>query len=276
MSLLIVDQEKCKKDGICAADCPTAIIKIDKQDGPRLIKNGEISCLHCGHCVAVCPHQALSHKEVPLESCTPIQKDLKISSDQAIQFLRSRRSIRKFKDKPVEKESLQQLIEIARYAPTGSNSQLIRWIVFSDADQIHHIAELVVDWIKAVMQKNPKAFAPYMSSIAAAWDLGFDTVLRQAPGLVLAWAPKEAGNGMVDITLALSYLELAAPTFGLGTCWAGILQGALKSRPEIRSALGLSEDIPYYYAMMIGYPKAKYYRLPERLPPRIELFNSDM
>ena len=72
------------------------------------------------------------------------------------------------------------------------------------------------------------------------------------------------------ITLALSYLELAAPTFGLGTCWAGILQGALKSRTEIRSALGLCEDMPHYYAMMIGYPKTKYYRLPERLPPRIE------
>ncbi len=268
--MLIVDQEKCRKDGICAADCPTAIIKIDKQEGPRIVPGGEMSCLRCGHCVAVCPHQALSHQEVPLESCTPIQKELRVTSDQAVQFLRSRRSIRKFKNKPVEKDILQQLIEIARYAPTGSNTQLVKWTVFSDADQIHSFAALVVDWMKGFLKKNNQALVPYMSSIAAAWDRGVDTVLRQAPGLIVASAPKEAGNGMVDITLALSYLELAAPTFGLGTCWAGLLQGALKSQPEIRSALGLTEEMRYYYAMMIGYPKAKYYRLPERKPPHIE------
>jgi nitroreductase len=41
--------------------------------------------------------------------------------------------------------------------------------------------------------------------------------------LVVASAPKEATNGMVDVTLALSYLDLLAPTMGLGTCWAGLL-----------------------------------------------------
>lgn len=269
--MLIVDQEKCKKDGICAADCPTAIIKIDKQDGPRLVKNGEISCLRCGHCVAVCPHQALSHKEVPLESCTPIHKDLKISSDQAIQFLRSRRSIRKFKDKSVAKESLQQLIEIARYAPTGSNSQMISWTVYTEADQLQVIAAKVIDWIKAVLAKDPQpANAPYMPTLAAAWDRGYDAVLRHAPGLIVASAPKEANNGMVDLTIALSYLDLAAPSFGLGTCWAGLLLGAMKSRPEIKATVGIPEHVPYFYPMMIGYPKAKYFRLPERLAPRIE------
>jgi len=271
MSLLIVDQDKCKKDGICAADCPTAIIKIDKQEGPRLVTGGEMSCLRCGHCVAVCPHQALSHKEVPMENCTPILKELKITSDQAVQFLRSRRSIRKFKDKPVEKESLQQLIEIARYAPTGSNSQMITWSAFTDADQIQAIAAKVIDWVKAVLAKDPQpAYAPYMPTLAVAWDRGYDAVLRQAPGLIVASAPKEANNGMVDLTIALTYLDLVAPRFGLGTCWAGLLLGAMKSRPEIKAAVGIPEDIPYFYPMMIGYPKAKYFRLPERLPPRIE------
>ncbi len=251
--MLIVDQEKCKKDGICAADCPTAIIKIDKQEGPRLVAGGEISCLRCGHCVAVCPHQALSHQEVPLEDCVNLQKTLKINADQAVQFLRSRRSVRKFKDKPVEREALQQLIEIARYAPTGSNSQLVTWTVFTDANQIQIIAAKVIDWIKGVLKKDPQpANAPYMPTLAAAWDLGYDAVLRHAPGLIVASAPKEANNGMVDLTLALSYLDLVAPTFGLGTCWAGLLQGAMKSRPEVKVAAGIPEHIPYHYPMMIG------------------------
>ena len=59
--------------------------------------------------------------------------------------------------------------------------------------------------------------------MVAGWDAGFDTVLRDAPVIVVASAPKEAMNGLGDVTLALSYLDLMAPTMGLGTCWAGLL-----------------------------------------------------
>jgi nitroreductase/NAD-dependent dihydropyrimidine dehydrogenase PreA subunit len=270
MTLLIVDNEKCKKDGICASDCPMAIIKIDKDVGPKIVPGGNVSCLRCGHCVAICPHGALSHQEVPLESCLPLQKEHVITTDQAIQFLRSRRSIRFFKDKPLEKDTLKRLIEIGRYAPTGSNSQLVEWTVFTNKEKIQEMAGLVIDWVKGILEKDPQpAFAPYLPTIAAAWDMGFDAVLRNAPGLILASAPKEAGNGLVDVTLALSYLELAAPSFGLGTCWAGILYGAMRSHPPIRKMLGLADNVPFYYPMMIGYSKPRYYRLPERKAPKI-------
>ena len=74
--------------------------------------------------------------------------------------------------------------------------------------------------------------------------MGFDAVLRDAPALVVASAPRAASNGMVDVTLALSYFELAAPTLGLGTCWAGLLEGALLSSSAARKALGLPEGHP--------------------------------
>jgi nitroreductase/NAD-dependent dihydropyrimidine dehydrogenase PreA subunit len=270
MNLLIVDNEKCKKDGICAADCPMAIIQVDKDNGPGIVPGGDAICIRCGHCVAVCPHGALSHQEVLLEDCEPLQKNLSISSDQTVQLLRSRRSTRVFKDKPIEKATLKRLIEIGRYAPTGSNSQLVEWTVFTDAAKIHEIAALVIDWMKGVLEKDQQpSYAPYMPTVAGAWDMGYDAVLRHAPGLIVAYAPKEAGNGMVDVTLALSYLELAAPSYGMGTCWAGMLQGAMRSQPSIKAALGLSDDYPFHYPMMIGYPKARYFRLPERKAPKI-------
>ena len=57
MGLLIVDESKCKRDGICARDCPTAIIKLkDKESYPAIVPGGESFCLVCGHCIAVCPH----------------------------------------------------------------------------------------------------------------------------------------------------------------------------------------------------------------------------
>jgi nitroreductase/NAD-dependent dihydropyrimidine dehydrogenase PreA subunit len=271
LELLNIDRDKCKKDGICAAECPMAIIQMDSEEGyPRLMPNTEEVCLRCGHCVAVCPHGALRHASIPMERCVSIQKDLAINREQAVQFLRSRRSVRLYKDKSVEKEIIQELIETARYAPTAGNRQMVNWQVITDQDKIHQLSELTVGWMRFILEKGPEAArAPYFHPIVTAWDKGMDKVLRNAPALVVAHAPKEAVNGMVDLTLALSYLELAAPTLGLGTCWAGLLQGALLSRPEIKEVLGLPENHPHHYPMMLGYTKPRYYRLPERKPPKI-------
>ncbi|MBW1779932.1 MAG: nitroreductase family protein [Deltaproteobacteria bacterium] len=270
MGLLIVDENKCKKDGICAGECPVAIIKLKKDGGfPELVPGGEEMCLVCGHCVAVCPHDALSHKQVPIEACPPIQKELEIDEKEAVQFLRSRRSIRFFKQEPPDKEKIQRLIEIARYAPTAGNGQLVEWLVLTDAATIKRLAGIAVDWMRKVLEQAPQSAPPYMPIVVRSWDMGFDAVLRDAPALVVASAPKEATNGMVDVTLALSYFELAAPKLGLGTCWAGLLEGALLYSSTAREALGLPHGHPYHYPMMVGYSKAKYYRLPQRKPPKI-------
>ena len=271
MELLNIDRDKCKKDGICAAECPMAIIQMDHGEGyPRLMPGTEEVCLRCGHCVAVCPHGALQHASIPTDRCPSIREDLTINREQTVQFLRSRRSVRLYKDKPVEQEKIQELIEIARYAPTAGNRQVVNWRVVTDQNKIHQLAELTVGWMRFIMEKGPEAArAPYFPAIVAAWDNGMDKVLRNAPALVVAHAPKEAASGMVDLTLALSYLELAAPSMGLGTCWAGLLQGALVYVPEVKKALGLPENHPHHFPMMLGYAKPRYYRLPERKPPKI-------
>lgn len=271
MGLLTIDKTKCKRDGLCAADCPTAIIHLkDKKSYPELVPGGDQMCLRCGHCVAVCPHGALSHAEVPLVDCPPIRKEAVVSHEQAVQFLRSRRSTRFFKDKPVTRATFQKLIDIARYAPTASNAQLVEWIVINDRDRVHDLAEKTIAWMRSVLEKDPQpASAPYMPMLVAAWDFGIDAVLRKAPAVVVAMAPRQDPNGMVDLTLALSYLELAAPSLGLGTCWAGLLQGALLSNRALGAEVGIPDGFPHHYPMMIGYAKARYYRLPERKKPKI-------
>jgi len=167
-------------------------------------------------------------------------------------------------------QKIRKLIETARYAPTASNAQVLEWLVFNDPAKIKEFAGQTVDWMRAVLQKNSHSpGASYLPLIVAAWDAGHDAVLRGAPVLVVASAPKEAGSGMVDISLALSYLELAATTFGLGTCWAGLLQGALQASSSLKEAIGIPAGHTHHYPMMLGYPKVKYFRLPERKPPKI-------
>jgi nitroreductase/NAD-dependent dihydropyrimidine dehydrogenase PreA subunit len=270
MRLLIIDETKCKKDGICARECPMVIIKLKDGNGfPEMVPAGEGICNHCGHCVAICPSGALSHAGVPIEKSPVIEKELEISEEQAVQFLRSRRSVRFFKKQPVEKEKLQRLIEIARYAPSGGNRQLVEWLVFTYADRIREIAGQTVEWMREVMAKAPQLVPPYFPLIIGAWDMGYNSVTWSAPALIVASAPKEANTGMIDVALALSYLDLAAQKLGLGTCWAGLVEGALKGSEAVRESVGLPDGHPYHYPMMVGYPKRKYTRLPERKAPKI-------
>ena len=271
MSWIVIDESKCQKDKLCVAECVRAIIRMKENDGfPEMVPGGEGFCILCGHCVAVCPHDALTHTHIPLEDCPPIQDDLVIDEGRAVQFLRSRRSVRKFKKSPVERDKITRLIEIARYAPTASNAQLVDWIVFDDPEKIRFLAEQTVGWMRETLERDPESREfPYLPLVIAAWDMGMDAVLKSAPALVIATCPQENRNGTVDVTLALSYLELAAPTLGLGTCWAGLFSAALRFSPPVREHAGIPETHTHFYPMMLGYNSIKYHRLPERRPPRI-------
>lgn len=76
MGLLTIDENKCKKDGICVRECPATIIHLPADDGyPDIVPGGEAMCLVCGHCVAVCPHGALSHSGVPIDDSPRIKRN---------------------------------------------------------------------------------------------------------------------------------------------------------------------------------------------------------
>lgn len=274
MAFLIVDESKCKckKDMICVAECTSGLIKLQEETGyPGIIPGGDNMCNRCGHCVAVCPNGALILSEIPGEDCPLIKPELIINEEQAVQFLRSRRSIRAYKDKPVEKEKIRRLIEIARYAPTGGNSQLVEWLVLTDKRKIHESASQTIEFFRRFIKENPRVLElnPYLSLFIEAWDAGYDLILWNAPVLVVASAPKESPTGMADLCIALSHLSLLAPTMGLGTCWTGLLQGAIISSPPLREFLGVPAEHTHLFPMILGYPKARYYRLPGRKPPKI-------
>ena len=272
MGLLIVDESKCKRDGICAQVCPSQIIVLKGDKGfPEIPAKFEAGCIQCGHCVAVCPHGALSHGELPSAACPPIDPALAPSEAQAEQFLRSRRSIRVFRDQVVEKEKIERLIEIARYAPTAGNSQRVRWRVVTDREIIAQAADLTVAYLRQVIDTRPKnSYPAYYPAIVAGHRAGRDPIMRRAPVLLVASNPPMASNGMVDIAVALANLELMASVLGRGTCWAGVVGTALMNAPRLKSLLALPEDHAHFYSMLLGYPRHRYQRLPERRPPVID------
>ncbi len=272
MPFLIVDESKCNGDGICAAECPMTLIRFEQgASHPSMIPGGEEACNRCGHCIAACPQGALSHSRIPVVDCPEIKPELMISEEQAVQFLRSRRSIRAYKDKPVEREEIKRLIRLAGYAPTGGNSQLVEWLVVTHKGKLHDISRLTIEAFRRDITERPQVLvsSPYLPIIVKAWETGHDSILWNAPVLVVASAPSNASTGMADVCIALSYLDLSAPTMGLGTCWAGLLHHAISSSTPLKEFLGVPAGHPYYFPVILGYQESKYYRLPGRKPPKI-------
>ncbi len=271
MAFLTIDETKCKQDGICAAECPRRIIiQEDDKSFPRVLQVDEANCMACGHCVAVCPHGALSVPGVDIEDCPEIENNLVLTWDQAEQFLRSRRSIRWFKDKAMDRGFLRQLIKIACCAPTASNAQNLHWTIIEGRDNLEPLSRKTINWMERVIEAQPDSpAANYFRRVVAGWATGYDGILRTAQTLIVPSAPKENTNGLVDLSIALAYLELAALPLGVGTCWAGLLRAAMLATPELVESMGLPEGHTWFYPMMIGYPKFKYHRLPERKAPVI-------
>jgi nitroreductase/NAD-dependent dihydropyrimidine dehydrogenase PreA subunit len=271
MNHFAINKEKCTRDGICAESCPMGLIE-RKDDGsfPAPTEDAEMLCVQCGHCVAVCPRGALSLKTIIPEQCPPIRKDWQLTPEQAEHFLRSRRSIRVYKDKQVEKKAISSLIEIARFAPSGHNSQPVQWLVIYDRAEIQKLAGMVIDWMWYMLKQQPDfANLLHMDRVVDRWQKGKDPVCRKAPHVIVAHASKQDRRAPVASTIALAYLELAAPSFELGACWAGYFNAAATSWLPMQKALALPEDHVSMGSMMIGYPKYKYHRLPPRKEPLI-------
>ncbi len=272
MSFLFVDPDKCKRDGICVSDCPAQIIELkNKSSVPDLISGGEELCINCGHCVAVCPTGAMSLRTMPSEKCPGLDKSLLPNNAQMDHFLRSRRSIRVYRDKPVEKKILESLIDVARYAPSGHNLQPVSWIVISERSEMKRLAAIVIDWMRCMLQTNPAvAQSMHFDRPIAAWENGVDRILRGAPHLIIAHGPSDLPASVPACIIALTYLELATHSSGLGACWAGYFNSAATYYKPMQDALSLPPGQQCFGAMMIGYAKNEYHRLPLRNDPTIE------
>jgi len=272
MRLFTIDEQKCKKDGICVAECPIGAIFnfSDKKKVPESFEDQEYLCLNCGHCVTVCPQAALTHKNLSPEDCVPVNKEMALSPEQTEHFLRSRRSIRKYKKKEVEKEKFEELIKVASYAPSGHNMQPVHWKVVYGKEKVKEITALVVEWMESMLKDQPDLSKMlFFDEMVKEWDLGNDIICRNSPSLILANGV--AGDSFSDnaCKIAMTYLDLAIPSFGLGSQWNGFVQMAIAGHKPIQEALEFPENFTNYAAILVGYPKYRYYRMPTRNEPRI-------
>lgn len=138
-----------------------------------------------------------------------------VTTMEFIQVIKNRRSVRKYKNDPIPDEILNKILESARLAPSGGNSQPWHFIVVKDF--------------------NKKGM------------LDISSWAENAPVIIVGCT--EASN-TTDIAIAFEHLILAATNFGLGTCWIG----RWGADDEIKKVLGIPAHIHVIAVTPLGYP----------------------
>jgi len=288
---ITIDTELCKKDGLCATTCPVSIFQqSEKATIPIVAADHVDHCIGCGHCVAICPAGAISHSEFPAGSVQTIETDLVPGYDSLLELMRSRRSKRAFKNKQVEREKLEQVLNAARFAPSGHNKQSTEFVVVQDPAMIDEIGKLTAKGMLklATPFKNPVGkiimrivigkrgaeyvggLAPELEKLAMMYEEGRDLILNDPPALILFCADSVGGTfAGTNANLALHNAALAAETLGLGCFYTGFVITASERDDSIARLVGLPETHKIYGALAVGYPQVKFKRWPERNPAKV-------
>jgi nitroreductase len=173
---------------------------------------------------------------------------------ETLEAIRTRRSVRKFSDKPVEPEKLQAVLEAVRQAPSWSNMQCWNLVVVEAEEIREKISELsfVESFFSAYGYKTNPA----------------QKALAQAPIVIVACAnPLQSGDlrgeqyYMTDMGIATENLMLAAHDQGLGSVFVGVFK-----EEQLRALLGIPPEIRIIGLFPLGYPAGEAKGGPPRKP----------
>ena len=269
MATIIVDRDLCNNCGVCSTICSMGIIMPgNKNTLPAVADEASGMCIKCGHCEAFCPSEALTLNLRPDEKKKLPAKAGYILPEDMVCYLQKRRSVRNFAENSVPKETILEILDAARYAASGCNGQPVQWLVVYDKKSVRKIAELTMDWMKSLKGTN-HPMENYLPFLIAAWEGGCDVICRGAPHLLLAHVPEDNPIAPIDAIIALTHFDVAAPAFGVGTCWAGFVAAASSYYEPLKKELGLPAGRKIAYAMMFGIPRYKTFGIPRRNPLQV-------
>ncbi|PKL51300.1 MAG: nitroreductase [Candidatus Riflebacteria bacterium HGW-Riflebacteria-2] len=259
-----IDNEKCRKDGICVNICPVGIFKGNIGEIPSVDEALATACIKCGHCSAACPTAAISIEGLAADKYQPYPAKIP-SLPELRSLVLSRRSIREFKDEPVDLDLVKEILDLTRFCPTAKNTQLLRWVLVNGKEKVHEISAAVIDTFRS----NEK-----MAPMVQAFDNGLDPINRGAPQLLLVCGPARYDWGPLDGAIYIANFELAAKAAGLGTCWAGFTTRGAAQASLVSEKIGLSNEEKVFGAFMLGYPKYDYCRVPPRKPVSLKIISN--
>ncbi|MCS7242907.1 MAG: nitroreductase family protein [Candidatus Caldatribacterium sp.] len=142
-----------------------------------------------------------------------------------LQVIKSRRSVRAYEEREIPREILEDLIDCGRLAPSGYNRQPWVFVVVTERERRHALAELC-QWGR---------------------------FLREAKAAILIFYEKDAETGLEDACAAAENIIIAAWAYGLGTCW---INSHRKAHSEaVKRLVHCPENLELAVILAVGYPK---------------------
>lgn len=237
---VLIDIDKCTGCGLCVEVCEDSFKVVDH----KVVKtdNAVLGCVACGHCMMVCPAGVIA---IEGRTLSPVQLfDLPDKSTvpgygSLLALFQRRRSIREFRDIPVEKEKINMILEAAQTAPMGISPSDVHVMVLENKLQVWTFAVefskfltgirwMSSNWLISLMRPfRGKATAEMMQSfIKPVFDIyvdgmekGHDLITYDAPLAMYFYGSPYSDPA--DPIIAATYAMLAGESLGLGTCLIG-------------------------------------------------------
>ena len=287
-----INLKKCTGCGLCVESCPVFVLELRDRKAAVGEEVREL-CNNCGHCGAVCPVGAIAQKSREEKLISP-RRDGRVDAETLQFFLRSRRSLRLYKKQPVSRETVAEIIEAGRYAPTGGNRQEVNYLVLDSPAQIAELSGLCIAFLEkgvkiashrysqALLNRfGSKEMAVFLARYAIVYRIfqerrqqGQDRLLYHAPVVILVHASRWDTSSAFNCAVALYSAALKAHALGLGSCFNGFLQVSANLSPKIKKFLGLPRGHVCYGTMTLGYPRVSFKRLVKRAPAKVKYLSA--
>ncbi|MBR3890431.1 nitroreductase family protein [bacterium] len=250
-----IDKDKCIHCGLCIKDCLLGCIEFDNDKIPRFKEGAEASCISCQHCFAVCPTGALSYCGKDPSKSSKVSYG---NPEEVLNLIKSRRSVRYFKKENIPQDKLQKLKEMLPYSPTGCNVDSLHFSFIETKEKMDEIRELTY---KKIIENNISI--PSVNNLEDVIKSGNDLIYRGATAMVVVAVDEERiikSCENVDPIIALSYLDIYAPTINVGTVWCGFATAMAQQIPELCDMFEIPTGYRLNYVMLLGTPDIEYTR----------------
>ncbi len=294
-----IDEELCTGCGLCVEICPSRTLSM--RNGKAAVTGNH--SLNCGHCMAICPEGAITVGAIDdsLSRFVSFQSDHKwlphgeFDTAQLVRLMASRRSCRKFMDKPVDQSILEDLVKIGCTAPSGTNCQFWTFTVLPTRKAVMVLGKGVRDfyiklnsmaensWLRMSLKLIGKSeldryYRQYYETVRdgmAEFDRsGIDRLFHGAPSAIVVGSRAGATLPKEDSLLAAQNILLAAHSMGLGSCLIGMAVGAMKNDRKLQRVIGIPNEETVYAVIVLGYPNESYERQAGRKKPVVRVFET--
>ena len=168
-----------------------------------------------------------------------------------ISCINERRSIRSYKDEPIDEKTINKLLELGTKAATGSAMEPWGFVVIQDKEEINKLS----DEIKKYLIENFDKF-PYLQKYKNWVENPKYNVFYDAGTLLIIYGNTDSHWNVYDCSLVAGNIMLGAYEMGIGSCWIGFGEYMLNTK-EFKKKYGVPENFQVVSPLTLGYMKIK-------------------